>query len=133
MRRGLYHRYRRKGRGAGWPAPPPRHPLQNSFRETSHASNYFRRPSAVSSAPTPPPGGGDDHQPFKRRLRMFRFRMMFKAVALTVVSFALAAVAQAQAPHTFVSALTGDDANPCSPSEPCRTIKQALSQTQAKG
>ena len=64
---------------------------------------------------------------------MFRFRMMFKAVALTVVSFALAAVAQAQAPHTFVSARTGDDANPCTVAAPCRTFDRALTQVQSGG
>ena len=64
---------------------------------------------------------------------MDKFRMMFKAAAFAVVSFALASVAQAQTPQTFVSARTGDDANPCSPSDPCRSIKQALSQTQPKG
>ena len=61
------------------------------------------------------------------------FRMTFKAVALTVASLALASAAQAQAPHTFVSARTGDDANPCTVAAPCRTFQQALTQVQPGG
>ena len=64
---------------------------------------------------------------------MDMFRMMFRAVAFTVVSFALTSLAQAQAPQTFVSAQRGDDANRCSLTDPCRSVERALSEVQAGG
>ncbi len=64
---------------------------------------------------------------------MDMFRMTFRAVAFTVVSVALASVAQAQAPQTFVSAQKGDDANPCTLADPCRSVERALSEVQAGG
>ena len=64
---------------------------------------------------------------------MFRFRMMLNALAFTVVSLALASIAQAQVPQTFVSAQQGNDANPCTVAAPCRTFTQALTQVQAGG
>jgi hypothetical protein len=48
------------------------------------------------------------------------------------VSIAFAAAAQAQATRTWVSG-TGDDANPCSRTAPCKTFAGAISKTAANG
>ena len=61
------------------------------------------------------------------------FRIAYKSMLILAISFVLNAAAQAQAPQTFVSAQSGDDANPCTVSQPCRTFGQALSQVAFGG
>lgn len=64
---------------------------------------------------------------------MLNIKSTISAVVLVSGLLAFACTAQAQVPQAFVSALSGDDANPCTVREPCRSFKQALSQVQAKG
>ena len=54
------------------------------------------------------------------------------AAALALIICGLAAPAQAQATRTWVSG-TGDDANPCSRTAPCKTLAGAISKTAAGG
>lgn len=56
---------------------------------------------------------------------MFKSRIVFNAVFafVSLMSFAAVSLAQSQA---FVSAKTGNDANPCTVAAPCRTFNQAL-------
>ena len=54
------------------------------------------------------------------------------AVVAGVVALAVPAVANAQAVRTWVSG-TGDDANPCSRTAPCKTFQGAISKTAAGG
>src|SRR5437764_14346723 len=54
------------------------------------------------------------------------------APVLVLVALALPAAASAQATRTWVSG-TGDDANPCSRTAPCKTFAGAISKTAAGG
>jgi hypothetical protein len=57
---------------------------------------------------------------------------LFKTLTTTLVVFAFAATASAQATRTWVSGV-GDDANPCSRTAPCKTFAGAISKTAAGG
>ena len=61
------------------------------------------------------------------------YRIAYKSMLILAISLVLNAAARAQAPQTFVSAQAGDDANPCTVSQPCRTFGQALSQVAFGG
>ncbi len=54
------------------------------------------------------------------------------ALAVALVLSTFVSVAQAQATRTWVSG-TGDDANPCSRTAPCKTFAGAISKTAASG
>jgi hypothetical protein len=58
-------------------------------------------------------------------------RIAFRCLAVAALAMA-ATFAQAQATRTWVSG-TGDDANPCSRTAPCKTIPGAISKTAAHG
>lgn len=55
-----------------------------------------------------------------------------QALAIAILTFAFASVAQAQASRTWVSGV-GDDANPCSRTAPCKTFAGAISKTAPGG
>ena len=64
--------------------------------------------------------------------QMNKFRFTLKFLAIAIVMFAFASIAQAQASRTWVSGV-GDDANPCSRTAPCKTWAGAISKTAACG
>jgi len=59
-------------------------------------------------------------------------KRVIKFSAALGMSLALASVAAAQLPRTFVSS-TGSDANDCSRNSPCRSLSAAIPKTQAGG
>lgn len=59
-------------------------------------------------------------------------QIAWRALLLAVFACALTSQARAQATVTYVSA-TGDDANPCSRTAPCKTFTSAVSKTAAHG
>jgi hypothetical protein len=61
------------------------------------------------------------------------FRIAYNSMLVLAITLVLNATAQAQIQQAFVSAQTGDDANPCTVSQPCRTFGQALSQVAFGG
>jgi hypothetical protein len=63
---------------------------------------------------------------------MTNVRYTLKGLSLLTFMFALASLAHAQATRTWVSG-TGDDANPCSRTAPCKTFAGAISKTADKG
>jgi hypothetical protein len=63
---------------------------------------------------------------------MNRSLFTLRAIALVVLTLAIASVAQAQATRTWVSGV-GDDVNPCSRTAPCKTFAGAISKTAAGG
>ncbi|HST51622.1 MAG TPA: right-handed parallel beta-helix repeat-containing protein [Pyrinomonadaceae bacterium] len=63
---------------------------------------------------------------------MKKTRFTIKALAFLVFTLAFASAAQAQASRTWVSG-TGDDANPCSRTAPCKTFAGAISKTADQG
>lgn len=63
---------------------------------------------------------------------MNKFRFALNTLAIAVFCLAISSVAQAQASRTWVSG-TGDDANPCSRTAPCKTFAGAISKTAAGG
>jgi Right handed beta helix region len=63
---------------------------------------------------------------------MTRMKSLFNMLAVFVVCLACSTLAQAQATRTWVSG-TGDDANPCSRTAPCKTFAGAISKTAAGG
>src|ERR1051325_7192115 len=67
----------------------------------------------------------------KRRLQMNKFRLI-QILAIAILTFAFASMAQAQATRTWVSGV-GDDANPCSRTAPCKTFAGAISKTAVDG
>src|SRR5204863_4399839 len=67
----------------------------------------------------------------RRRIPMYRLRLLMSVVATFFFSLALCSLAQA-APRTFVSGL-GSDANPCTREAPCRTFQVAHNAVDANG
>lgn len=67
-------------------------------------------------------------------MRLFNalFKSSFALVAATLLLLAVPQIASAQATRTWVSG-TGDDANPCSRTAPCKTFAGAISKTAAAG
>src|SRR6185503_19236298 len=63
---------------------------------------------------------------------MTRMKKMAWLVASAALGLAYSAPAYAQATRTWVSG-TGDDANPCSRTAPCKTFAGAISKTAAGG
>ena len=63
---------------------------------------------------------------------MSKLRFALNILAVAVFGLATSSVAQAQATRTWVSG-TGDDANPCSRTAPCKTFAGAISKTAAGG
>ena len=63
---------------------------------------------------------------------MFSFASLFRLLAVAALALAAASSARAQATRTWVSS-TGDDVNPCNPTEPCRTFAGAISKTARDG
>ncbi len=63
---------------------------------------------------------------------MSKLRFALNILAVAVFGLAISSVAQAQATRTWVSG-TGDDANPCSRTAPCKTFAGAISKTAAGG
>jgi len=63
---------------------------------------------------------------------MNKFRLTLKLLAIAMLTSAFASLAQAQAPRTWVSG-TGDDADPCSRTAPCKTFAGAISKTSEGG
>jgi hypothetical protein len=63
---------------------------------------------------------------------MSKLRFTIKILAIAIFMFAFASLAQAQAPHTWVSGV-GDDANPCSRTAPCKTWAGTISKTAPFG
>jgi hypothetical protein len=61
------------------------------------------------------------------------FRVAYTSLLLLAITLVFNATAQAQIQQAFVSAQTGDDANPCTVLKPCRTFGQALSQVAFGG
>src|SRR5438309_11281008 len=59
---------------------------------------------------------------------MYKIRFALRILTLVTFACAFAAVAQAQAPRTWVSGV-GDDVNPCSRTAPCKTWAGAISKT----
>ena len=57
---------------------------------------------------------------------------MIRHIIMAFAAVALLAVAASAAPLTYISS-TGDNANPCSRTAPCRTFAGALSKTDANG
>jgi hypothetical protein len=64
---------------------------------------------------------------------MKQLATLSKALAIAVVTAALAPAVMAQATRTWVSGLTGNDANPCSLTAPCKTFAGAISATADGG
>ena len=64
---------------------------------------------------------------------MPKFRPLTNALMFLAAFFALCSLAHAQAPQTFVSAVRGDDSNPCTAADPCKTFSKGLSEVQAGG
>jgi hypothetical protein len=67
-----------------------------------------------------------------KEITMNNFRLASCSSALFAFSFLFVSGVQAQAPRTWVSG-TGDDANSCSRSTPCRTFAGAISKTITGG
>jgi hypothetical protein len=63
---------------------------------------------------------------------MKKVRLTLKALTLMAFMLAFSALANAQATRTWVSG-TGDDANPCSRTAPCKTFAGAISKTAEGG
>ena len=63
---------------------------------------------------------------------MSKFGFTLRVLTLVTFVFAFCAVAQAQAPRTWVSGV-GDDINPCSRTAPCKTFSGAQSKTFING
>jgi hypothetical protein len=63
---------------------------------------------------------------------MHKLSLVGGLIAFVFAAIACAAPAQAQATRTWVSG-TGDDANPCSRTAPCKTFAGAISKTAPKG
>lgn len=63
---------------------------------------------------------------------MNKFRFTLKLFAIAMFMSAFASLAQAQSPRTWVSG-TGDDADPCSRTSPCKTFAGAFSKTPEGG
>src|SRR5215207_10674581 len=61
------------------------------------------------------------------------YRIAYKSMLILAISSVLSVTALAQAEQAFVSARTGDDANPCTVLKPCLTFGQALSQVAFGG
>src|ERR1700712_1596076 len=59
-------------------------------------------------------------------------KLISAALSFLVLAVLLAAPAHAQATRTWVSG-TGDDANPCSRTAPCKTFAGSVSKTAAGG
>src|SRR3569833_3224253 len=68
----------------------------------------------------------------KGGIQMIRGTKMTWLLATAVFGLAYAGPAYAQATRTWVSG-TGDDANPCSRTAPCKTFAGAISKTAAGG
>src|SRR5688572_16414744 len=66
------------------------------------------------------------------RFPMPTFKRAAARLAAMLCLFALAGAAHAQATHTWVSG-TGDDANPCSRTSPCKTFAGTISKTASGG
>ena len=69
---------------------------------------------------------------YKEKMRMKRYSLILKLVALTIFVLAITSVAEAQATRTWVSGV-GDDVNPCSRTAPCKTFAGAISKTARNG
>jgi hypothetical protein len=63
---------------------------------------------------------------------MTKLRFALQMLAFTILTFAFASAAQAQATRTFVSGV-GNDADPCSRTAPCRTFAGAFTKTFING
>src|SRR2546421_12860817 len=63
---------------------------------------------------------------------MAKFRSVLQMLGLLVMTLAFTSLAHAQATRTWVSG-TGDDANPCSLTAPCKTFAGAISKTFING
>jgi hypothetical protein len=63
----------------------------------------------------------------EERIKLTRFMRVFSSLAFLI------AIPLAAAPRTFVSAATGLDTNPCTPTAPCRSFSAALAVTDADG
>jgi hypothetical protein len=63
---------------------------------------------------------------------MYTIRFSLRILTLVTFALAFAAVAQAQATRTWVSGV-GDDVNPCSRTAPCKTFAGAISKTAVNG
>jgi len=63
---------------------------------------------------------------------MYKIRFALRILTLVTFALAFAAVAQAQATRTWVSGV-GDDVNPCSRTAPCKTWAGAISKTATGG
>lgn len=63
---------------------------------------------------------------------MNRFRFAWQSLSILAIMLAGSAIADAQATRTWVSG-TGDDANPCSRTAPCKTFQGSISKTAAGG
>ena len=59
-------------------------------------------------------------------------RITFQVLTISLLLLAASSFAQAQATRTWVSG-TGDDANPCSRTAPCRTFSGAIAKTASGG
>src|SRR5581483_6853723 len=68
----------------------------------------------------------------RRRFAMNKARFTMNAILVALFTLVLASLAQAQATRTWVSG-TGDDANPCSRTAPCKTFAGAISKTAPAG
>src|SRR5947209_3391606 len=63
---------------------------------------------------------------------MTRLSFTFRFLAVVTFTLVVTALAQAQAPRTWVSGV-GDDLNPCSRTAPCKTFAGAISKTFING
>jgi hypothetical protein len=63
---------------------------------------------------------------------MMRRKMVFSMIGSGIVSLALAGISEATVPRAFVS-INGNDLNPCSAAQPCRSFNQALTVVQPGG
>jgi len=63
---------------------------------------------------------------------MSKIHTIFRALLVCCFIFALAPLAQAQASHTYVSAV-GNDSDPCSRTAPCKTFAGAIIKTSTNG
>jgi hypothetical protein len=66
------------------------------------------------------------------KIKMNKYRLVFRAVLFVSTTLTLASLCHAQANRTWVSGV-GDDANPCSRTAPCKTFAGAISKTVGGG
>jgi hypothetical protein len=67
-----------------------------------------------------------------RSIQMFKLKLFRHSILFVIILLSFITMAQAQSPQTFVS-VRGNDNNPCTVAQPCRTFTRALNEVKPRG